>query len=239
MTPLTNDADLATTSGVIALANLQAQIDGLEALLAVGRLAVAQRAELIDLLTLRGQILGCSADYERAAALAEQLVQDAPFAGSALLARVRTHALFHRFTAALADLDVAEQCGSAPVTLDAERAVIFQALGRYDEALALCQNAVASRPDFASLSALAVLQAERGEIAGAERLFSEGRRRYRGVSPFPVALIDFQRGLMWRAQGDLKAARTWFDAAQRRVPAYAAARDHLAEVDAALAGVSH
>jgi hypothetical protein len=29
----------------------------------------------------------------------------------------------------------------------------------------------------------AVLQAERGEVAEAERLFAEARRRYRGISP--------------------------------------------------------
>ena len=39
---------------------------------------------------------------------------------------------------------------------------------------------------------------------------------------------------MWLEQGDLHAARAWFDAAQYRVPAYAPALGHLAEVEAAL-----
>jgi tetratricopeptide (TPR) repeat protein len=47
-------------------------------------------------------------------------------------------------------------------------------------------------------------------------------------------LLDFQRGLMWLEQRDLHTARAWFEAAQRRVPAYAAALGHLAEVDIAL-----
>jgi hypothetical protein len=38
---------------------------------------------------------------------------------------------------------------------------------------------------------------------------------------------------MWLEYGDLEAARAWFDAAQLRVPAYAPALGHLAEVDAA------
>ncbi len=38
----------------------------------------------------------------------------------------------------------------------------------------------------------------------------------------------------WRDEGNLIAARTWFDAAVRRVPGYAPALGHLAEVDAAL-----
>jgi tetratricopeptide (TPR) repeat protein len=228
-----NNGEPVTTSGVIALVNLQAQIDGLESQLAAGR-PVAQQAELIDLLSLRGQVLGRIADAERAAALAGQLVSDAPAGGLAFLARARTQATFHRFVEALADLDAAERLDADRAALEAERAAIYQALGRYDEALALRRNAVERRPDFASLGALAGLQAERGQVTEAERLFSEGRQCYRGVSPFPVALLDLQRGLMWLEQGDLPTARAWFDAAQRRAPAYALALGHLAEVDAAL-----
>ena len=98
----------------------------------------------------------------------------------------------------------------------------------------LRRTAAERRPDFTTLGALAVLEAEGGEVAQAERLFTEARRRYRGVSPFPVASLDFRRGLMWLGQRDLHAARAWFDVAVQRVPAYAPALGHLAEVDAAL-----
>jgi hypothetical protein len=54
------------------------------------------------------------------------------------------------------------------------------------------------------------------------------------VSPFPLALLDFQRGYMWMVADDLPRARSWFDAAKLRVPAYAPAQGHLAEVEAAL-----
>jgi tetratricopeptide (TPR) repeat protein len=118
--------------------------------------------------------------------------------------------------------------------LDAERAAIFQALGRYDDALVLRRSAVERHPDFATLGALAGLQAERGEVAEAEHLFAEGRRRYQGVSPFPLAMLDFQRGVMWMEQGELRAARAWFEAAHCRVPSYVPALGHLAEVDAGL-----
>jgi tetratricopeptide (TPR) repeat protein len=49
-----------------------------------------------------------------------------------------------------------------------------------------------------------------------------------------VASLDFRRGLMWLGQRDLQTARAWFDVAVGRVPAYAPALGHLAEVDAAL-----
>lgn len=234
--------ELAATSGTIAVVNLQAQIDSLAARAhragsrqsAAAPLAVAEQAVLIDLLTLRGHVLGRIADYERAAELAERLVRDAPDDGTARLALARTRATFHRFPEALADLDAAGRSGSDQATLDAERAAIFQAVGCYAGVLALHRNAAGRRPGFTTLGGLAVLQAERGEVDQAERLFAEARRSYQGVSPFPVASLDFRRGLMCFTRGNLPAARIWFDAARRRVPAYAPALGHLAEVDAAL-----
>jgi tetratricopeptide (TPR) repeat protein len=213
--------ELAATSGTIAVVNLQAQIDSLAARAhragsrqsAAAPLAVAEQAVLIDLLTLRGHVLGRIADYERAAELAERLVRDAPDDGTARLALARTRATFHRFPEALADLDAAGRSGSDQATLDAERAAIFQAVRCYAGVLALHRNAAGRRPGFTTLGGLAVLQAERGEVDQAERLFAEARRSYQGVSPFPVASLDFRRGLMCFTRGNLPAARIWFDAA--------------------------
>jgi len=200
----------------------------------LARPAVTEQALLVDLLILRGDVLGRIADYEQAAGLAELLVCAAPDDGAAWLARARTRATFHRFAEALADLDAAGRCGAVRTTLDAERVAIRQAVGCYAEARVLRRTAAERRPDFTTLGALAVLEAERGEVAQAERLFTEARRRYRGVSPFPVASLDFRRGLMWLGQRDLHTARAWFAAAVQQVPAYAPALGHLAEVDAAL-----
>jgi tetratricopeptide (TPR) repeat protein len=222
------------------MANLKAQIDGLAARLCSARFrqaaaapsAVAERALLVDLLMLRGQVLGRIVDYERAAELADVLVCDARDHGTTWLVRARTRATFHRFAEALADLDAAGRCGADRATLHAERAAILQAVGCY--ALVLRRDAAERRPDFATLGALAVLEAERGQVAQAERLFTEARHRYPGVAPFPVASLDFRRGLMWLGERDLTTARAWFHAAVGLVPVYAPALGHIAEVDAAL-----
>jgi tetratricopeptide (TPR) repeat protein len=224
------------------VANLHAQIDGLTARVPTPRSmqaartppAAAEQALLVDLLLLRGHVLSRIVDYERAAGPAEVLVRDTPDDRAAWLARARTRAIFHRFTEARADLDAAGQRGADRGTVDAERAAILQAVGCTTEALVLRRDAARRRPDLATLGALAVLQAERGEVTDAEKLFTEARRHYRGVSPFPVAQLDFRRGLMWLGERDLFAARAWFCTAARRVPAYAPALGHLAEVDAAL-----
>jgi tetratricopeptide (TPR) repeat protein len=228
-----------TTSGTIAVTNLHGQIDGLAVRLSraatgetpVAPLVVAQGAALIDLLNLRGHILGRVADYERAAELAERLVHVAPEDGTALLARARTRATLHRFAEAVADLGAAARSGADAAALDAERAVVLQALGCYADAMALIRKAAEQQSDFTTLGALAVLQAERGEVTEAERLFDEARRHYRGTSPFPLAQLDFRRGVMWHREGDLDAARSHYEAARRRVPDYAPALGHMAEVE--------
>jgi tetratricopeptide (TPR) repeat protein len=225
---------IRTTDGTIALRNLQAQIDGLERQTVHERLPSSAWVNLIDLLALRGELLGRIRDYEWAAALAERLVAESPAEGMTFVARARTLATFHRFAEALSDLDRAERLGIDPLAVKAERAAALHQLGRAEEALTLARTSADRRPGFTSLAALAVLHAERGEAAIAEPLFAESRARYRSVSPFPLALLDFQRGRMWLSQDDPQRARSWFAAAAQRVPAYAPAQGHLAEVDATL-----
>lgn len=229
-----SDDEVRTTAGVVAMGNLQAQIDGQNRESLAGRLMVQAQAGLVDLVVLRGHLLGRIVDYEWAATLAGQLTQEALSDGHALLARARTRAVFHRFDEALADLEKAQCLIADPTSVDAERASIFQAVGRYDEALAIYGAAVDCRADFHSLGDLATLYAVRGDISAAERAFSEGRSLYRGVSPIPLAQLDFQRAQMWIAEGDLPQARAWLDCAVRRLPVYAPAQGHLAEVEAAL-----
>src|SRR6266478_1490013 len=61
---------------------------------------------------------------------------------------------------------------------------------------------------------------------------TESLSRYPGVSPFPLALLDYQFGLMWMNEGRLEDARRSFEAARRLVPAFAPAQGHLAEAEA-------
>lgn len=223
------------TNGEIALNNLQAQIAGHERQLLNGsRAAARDRLELIELIVLRGQMLGHISDYEWAERNAEQLAKETHTDGSAFIARARTRSLFHRFADALADLETAQQLSADSMIVDTERASIFQAIGSYEPAFAFYEELAKCRADFRAFGALATLHAERGEISDAERFFDKSQDCYRGVSPFPLALLYFQRGLMWLEEGELQHARTWFETAVRLLPAYSAAQGHLAEVEAAL-----
>jgi tetratricopeptide (TPR) repeat protein len=217
------------TDGAIAVLNLQAQIEGLE-----GHGTSAEAATLIDLLILRGLILGQTSDYERAAELADRHVGAAITDATAYVARARARAVFHRFTEALDDLEHADRISPQGAAAARERAAILQAMGHYYEALVTYEAAADRGEQFERAAALAGFWAERGKTETAQHFYLDSLRSYRGVSPFPLAMLDFQLGLMWMRQDRLNEARKCFSSAVRRVPAYAAAQGHLAEVDAEL-----
>lgn len=229
-----SQTELRTTDGGIALSNLQAQIAGEERLASDGPLTVSQRAGLAELIAMRGQFLGRVADYERAEDIAEQLVREAPTDGRSFLTRAKARSIFHRFDEALADLAEAERLGLNNNRIEWLRAAIFQATGRYDEALAIRQRIAEARADIRSLGAEASVRADRGEIDEAEVLFIKAQHHYRDVSPFPVVWLYFEQGLMWMREDNLEHARDLFEAASTRLPGYAGAEGQLAEVEAAL-----
>lgn len=140
--------------------------------------------------------------------------------------------VFHRFADALSDLEIAERFSFDTEAVNGERAAIFKAIGRCDEALAIHEEAAGRRASFENVTTSAGLRTERAEVEAAARLHAESLNSYRGVSPFPPALLDFQLALMWMNNGQLDFARKSFEAAQRRVPAYAPPQGHLAEVEA-------
>jgi hypothetical protein len=232
--PAAGDEDIRTTDPSIAVGNLAAQISGVEARIAGAPDDAALRAELAELLAARAQYTGRIADQERALQIAEALAGDLPDDPTALLARASRRAAFHRFSEALADVDRAAAAGAGATATDEVRASILQALGRYDEALAIRSATARRRPGTDSFGALASLQAERGAVDEATRLYAEARRSYRDVSPFPLAWLLFDEGLLHMRRGDLPRARALFAAAHRRLPSFAAAQCHLAEVEAEL-----
>lgn len=224
---------IRTTHGVIALSHLTAQIDGYERRAASGEETSVAWSKLIDLVTLRAQILGRIADYEQASVLAERLAEAFSEDGLAFLTRARTRASLHRFAEAMQDLERAVQLGLSGREVDAEKAAILQAVGRYTDAMTIRQGIADVFPNFDGAAGLASLHADLGETDAAEHWFDESYRRYRSVSPFELAQLEFQRGHMWMAR-DLERALHWFLTAWRRLPFYARAEGHLAEVEFAL-----
>jgi tetratricopeptide (TPR) repeat protein len=190
-----------------------------------------QRAELVDLFLLRAEILGVIGDFERAKDLAEAMVTAAPDKAISYLARAQVRAALHLFESATADLDEAARRGAHVSQTRGSRAAILAALGRYDEALALRREAREARPTLSTMGGEAMVLGEMGRVEEAARLFEEAPRSYRNTSPFPIAQLELQEGLMWERAGTRRRARELFEAARERLPAYAHAVSHLAAIE--------
>ena len=228
--PAALDDELKTTSATLALDNLAAQVRSAESLQADPTRGSDARVRLVSLLLVRGQILGRIGDWERAESLADANVRRAPRDPAALVARASVRSMFHRFTEALADLDSAEKLGVSKEETAWERAVVAQALGDLSLAEQLRAPLVKIRPTTRGLLTLASLAAERGDLAGAEAMFVAARAKFLDVSPFPLAGLELQEGLMYERAGSLSKARASYEAAHARLPQHAAVASHLAAV---------
>jgi tetratricopeptide (TPR) repeat protein len=217
-----------TTSASIALGNLSGEIAQREESVKKDPGDVDAARALVDLLLSRGEYDSRIADYDRAHIVARAARDTHPESESAHLAYAATLGTFHRFEDALHELDAAEKAGARPDVLKRRRATIAMAQGRYDDADAIgAYRDVDVLPPM-DLATAAVLTGERGDAAGAERLFERARAAYRDVSPFPVAWIDFQRGALLERHGDRTRARAYFEEAHEVLPGFTHPAVHLA-----------
>jgi tetratricopeptide (TPR) repeat protein len=81
--------------------------------------------------------------------------------------------------------------------------------------------------------ALGSLLADLHDFAAADRAYKEALRVYHDVSPFPVAGVCFQLGVLWgelAPEPDFSGAAQWYRRAIAVLPMYTNARVHLAEI---------
>lgn len=207
------------TAGVIAFANLDAQI--------------AQRhdeRDVEELLLVRARFLGDYEALDRAIRIAENHSSTA----ADVLRRARTRSAEHRFGEALTDVAVAEEGGADGDEIRALRASIMVATGRANEVLGELESGMARRPGFTSRSALAGAYAAVGRLAEADRLYVAALGDLDTTSPFPYAWIYFARGLMWEERGGEPArAEELYAQALAYLPEFVAANIHIAELEIA------
>lgn len=208
-----------TTAGVIAIANLDAQIA-----------QVGTSPGVEDLLLTRARYLADYDALERASVLTEQQ----PVSAKALLQRARTRAALHRFNDALHDVEAAESEGADRVQTVPLRASILIATGSADKVRLLLEAEVKQHPGLASRTMLATAYAMLGRLREADQLYAAALADLHTTLPFPYAWICFARGLMWAEQGqDLARAEGFYRQALAYLPEFAAANINLAEIEAA------
>lgn len=196
----------ALTDGITALDNLDHQVDALSAL--GDRPALT--GTLVRARLQRAAFLGTYSDFD--AALVESA--DDPALHAEVLATV------HRFDEALAANPAMDD------TIDLARAADL------DQVVADRQAMVQAYPTARHWANLAAGLSARGDYADADEAYEQALAAYRDVSPFFVAQVQFQRGVMWGERADDPArARALYEDAVRLVPDYVTANVHLSEME--------
>jgi tetratricopeptide (TPR) repeat protein len=190
-----------------------------------------QASYLVALYVTRGQTLANVEDYEKAEIVAADLVKSSPKNGIAHLAHALTLGALHKFDADDLELDEAARLGAPAERVASARVALYEATGKYDEALKLMPP-VTDHSKAPAIVTAAVLATHMQKTDEAEALFEKARTAFVDVTPFPIAWMDFQRGALLEAAGKEKEARGYYLEALEAIPVYAHAAVHAAITDA-------
>jgi tetratricopeptide (TPR) repeat protein len=169
--------------------------------------------------------------------LAEQLARLDLSSPRTALIQAQVASALHRFSDARHYLAQA-RLGGAP-NEDVKRILLSvdQACGTNLEAVLDERRRMAERTGkFEDHVALGALLADLGEFDHADVTYRQALRGYQDVSPFPVAWVCFQLGMLWGElvpEPQLVRAAQWYRKAITSLPCYVRARVHLAEINSA------
>jgi tetratricopeptide (TPR) repeat protein len=223
-----------TTDGDIAVINLESARRRSWSRLHQDPLREGMAQTVIEHEQLSAQFVGDLTALDRLEFLAKQMSQtDAASARTALI-QAQVASMTHRFAEARLHLEQAESRGAQEANVSRLRLSINQACGTdLDRVLDERREAVRRSGGIEDQVALGGLLADLREFSDANRTYRQALRTYLDVSPFPVAWVCFQLGVLW---GELvpeprtSCAAQWYERALERLPSYVKARVHLAEI---------
>lgn len=219
-----------TTDGNIARNNLSATIEGLEQRISRHPQNVDLRVMLLETLLSRTQFFGQYSDFEKALTLAEESREMFPNSKALIVAHAKVLGSVHQFQAA-ADLlePFQDELEIHSLILGFKTSMGYAEIENREIKAEMARR----NPNFRTMADWAHAESTIGEYEKADRLYQIALESYHDVSPFPVAWIAFQRGLMWAesANQPLRAVEHYREA-RRRLPGYIVATVHLAELEA-------
>jgi len=195
------------------------------------RLGVAE--EILAKERLAAQFLGDLDALDRLEALASQFacVDDS---SRATLVHAEVASSVHRFADARDHLARAALLGGSREAIERHRLTIDQACGVELEAVLAARRRIAAASGrLEDLVPLGAVLADLERFAEADAAYRQAFDTYDAMSPFPLAWVCFQLGMLW---GELvpvpetNRAALWYRRALAYLPGYVKARVHLAEI---------
>lgn len=150
------------------------------------------------------------------------------------LIRAQIASMGHRFAEAKRYLDEIGDWGELSEDANRLSLSIDQACGIDLEAALEARRWMAAKSRrLEDLVPLAALHADLREFDQADRIYQCALREYQGTSPFAVAWVCFQLGVLWGElipEAQSSRAEYWYQKAIEYLPCYVKARVHLGEI---------
>jgi tetratricopeptide (TPR) repeat protein len=226
-------SDRSATDGEIAAINLESARRGAWKRFAQDPCLPGVAEAIVDNERLALQFLGDLDALDRLDTLALQFARaDKSFRGALLQAEVASTA--HRFDDARVYLARARQMGAPREAIEHQALAINQACGVELDAVFEARHGLARASGrLEDVVPLGAALADLERFAEADAVYREALSSYNDVSPFPLAWVCFQLGLLWGELvpiPDPGLAELWYQRAIAYLPGYVKARVHLAEI---------
>ena len=196
------------------------------------RLSAAER--VVEEEQLKAQFLGDVTALDRLTLLASELLRNNHKSASTHLVAAQVSSLVHRFADAKTHLAEAHNHGAPVDVTNRVLLSIKQALGEdLKEVLKARRRTAETSSELQELVPLGALLADLGEFEEADRTYLKAIQHYRDVSPFALAWVCFQLGVLWGEtvpQPQSLRAANWYERAVGYLPSYISARVHLSEI---------
>jgi tetratricopeptide (TPR) repeat protein len=221
------------TDGEIAAINLESARRGAWARFAQDAHLPGAAEVLVYYENLAAQFLGDLDALERLEALATQFARvDDSFRSALVQAEVAS--TVHRFAEARDHLGRAARIGAPREEIGRHLLSIDQACGVGLDAVLVARRRIATASGrLEDLVPLGALLADLERFAEADAVYQQAFSSYDDVSPFPLAWVCFQLGMLWGELvpvPDPNLAALWYRRAIAYLPGYVKARVHLAEI---------
>jgi tetratricopeptide (TPR) repeat protein len=220
----------SATDGEIAAINLESARRRAWARFAQDPLGPGIAEAIVDNERLAAQFLGDLDALDRLEALAAQFVR-ADDSWRAALIEAEVASTMHRFDDARGQLARAAQMGAPSKTIERLLLTIDQACGVALDAVLAARRQIAASGRLEDLVPLGAVLADLECFAEADAVYRQAFYAYDGVSPFALAWVCFQLGMLWgELVPDPNLAAPWYRRAIAYLPGYVKARVHLAEI---------